>query len=232
MKCSDSHIKGRPPVSLGHPWVPFWSYPPLSPRPRGGITQCAHRWKHRLPPAGCAAALHQSAVSRGRLQQNVKPVTGGSHRMPFCLISLVEHVGAVVVPCFGISAFDKEASSDHCWFLFFSFVQSRNSFLVFSDSETNRRSWWKFRQYRQVWSRKYSAPTPRDSTAHPSLYTLRESLPFKCRMSIVISFYLKTLFLQKFSTSSAGLIPPWPGWTWITIVRNIFEREEPKYIHD
>ena len=56
-------------------------------------------------------------------------------------ISLVQRVGAVVVPCFGISAFDKEASSDHCCFLFFSFVQSTNSSLVFSDYETNRHSW-------------------------------------------------------------------------------------------
>lgn len=64
------------------------------------------------------------------------------------------------------------------------------------------------------------------------LYILLESLPFERRMSIIIFFYLKTLFHQKFSTSWTGLIPPWPERTWITIVRVTFEREEPKYIPD
>ena len=60
-------------------------------------------------------------------------------------VSLVEHVGgavvAVVFPCFGIDAFDKEASSDCCWFLLVSFVQSRNIFLVFSGYESHTWSW-------------------------------------------------------------------------------------------
>lgn len=225
---------GVPRASLGaflilstfKPQAPWW-------HPRSGIHVVCSQVKAQAASSWlCRSTASQHREPQSSPTKRETSCQGQSQNAILCLISLVEHVGAVVVPCFGISAFDKEASSDHCWFLFFSVVQSRNSFLVFSDYETNRHSWWKFQQYRKVWSRKYSAPPPRDSTAHPSLYILRESLPFKCRMSIIISFYLKTLFLQKFSTSSTSLIPPWPGWTWITIVRNIFEREEPKYIHD
>lgn len=142
-------------------------------------------------------------MSRSHFQRNVKPADWGQSQRAVAL-TVAFHwwsmLGQWLFPCFGISTFDKEASSDHCWFLFFSFVQSTNSSLVFSGmklidahGEENSNNADKCKVGSML-------SHPQRQHARPSLYPLGESLPFKCGMSIIIPFYLKTLFLQKFST--------------------------------
>ena len=114
------------------------------------FTWCAHLWNPFKHTGGLwlvvPAAPHQHSVSRVS-NKTWNWSFGGRHSTPFSVsfVSLVEHVGgavvAVVFPCFGIDAFDKEASSDCCWFLLVSFVQSRNIFLVFSGYESHTWSW-------------------------------------------------------------------------------------------
>lgn len=147
MKCSDFHIKGWPPVSLFASLVAFLILFTFKPRPHGGIhivcsevkAQAASSWLCQQPiRTPWAAVISNEAMKPADWGQSQRAVISQSH-----------FIGGACwgngCSYFGISAFDKEASSDHCWFLFFSFVQSTNSSLVFSGYETNRHSWWKFK---------------------------------------------------------------------------------------
>lgn len=221
-----------PRVSLVHPWGAFWSYSPLSPRPHGGIhivcsqvkAQAASSWLCQQPYIRAWAAVISSETWNQR--------TGGSHSvrslsqsafhwwsmlgqwlfLALASVLLIRKHLLIIAGSFSLVLFKVQIAL--LCFLVMKLIDTHGE-------NSNNADKCKVGEVR--------CPTPRDSTAL-ALYILWESLPFKCGMSIIIPFYLKTLFLQKFSTSSTALSLMKPEWTWITIIRNIFEREEPKYI--
>lgn len=173
-------------------------------------TRCAHESRHRLPPAGCASSS-QDAVSRSHFLQSVKPVDWGQsqHAVP---LTVASHWCSVLGQWLFLALASVLVIRKHLLIIAASFslvlfkVQTALlCFLIMKLIDTHGEN---SNDADKCKVGSTQSHPPRDSTAHSFLYILRESLPFKCRMSIIISFYLKTLFLQKFSTSSTGLIPP------------------------